>query len=465
MGPSVVLNRKIRTNKNEIIINNANQLPAPTDTADGLGTAYRLEVGKKYVFGSSFTISIPIVAVLNHIEMDVAINITYSGTGALFRNNATTPNIGVRFMHCRFTGNGTNQFFDIQDSGGFELNYFEIINFQMGTVKNCQAALFRIGNFVNQTGKLLLENIFAIQLQSFFLSPNAGISDALIEVKGTGGTFLVNDVILSSFTGDSVFNIDSGYAGRTTIQDGTFDTSNGGTFFKSGSLDQTSVTVWVNQITNVSNSQIIGSFFMERNTTITTNTGQGANAVITAFADAGSGQVTVSTGTTPADGSTVWIVNEDYTSKYTTSNTVLNTSFEITAIFSGTDTGTWETGWIKVAGTTIAGENERATMSASNQITMLHLEDISVSINVSTNPRNAIIAATKDWEFCVMKNSTDRLFGSLKLWEMTNKAGEGMLQTTDPSSTNEFYECYTRNITDSTTDMTMVNLTMIITAC
>lgn len=443
---------------NEIIINNASELPTPTDTGDGLGTAYRFASDKFYKFGASVGISVAYPFVISGARIDGPAEITYTGTGALFRNNSTTPAI-ITLRDTTFVGNGTNQAFSVTSGLFLDIHDCLFRNFDMGTISNTNGVFFTSTGIRFQADKLVLDNIAnRISFTDFALVTPTPIGDSLIEIIGSPAV-TVETAFLQPSGSDSAFDIDSGFTG-------SFDFSHSkalgnGIAFNPGGLDQTSIYVNTIAVSGISDSQTIGSFYMERNATVTNPTIQGQTGSITAFADAGGGQVTVtSAGHGLSNGDIVWLLDDTYTGKYTISNVLTNT-FEITTTFTSTSTGTWETGWTKVAGTTFPMENERASMTDNNKVTFINLESKRITIHVSTNPANDTIAAAKDWEFAVMKNDV-RVKGSLKFREMNNKAGEGVITATETVVSGDYFEVYTRNISDTTTNMIMENMSMVI---
>ncbi len=159
-----------------------------------------------------------------------------------------------------------------------------------------------------------------------------------------------------------------------------------------------------------------------------------------------------------ANGEVVWILddNDYYSGKYIITNATTNT-FDIAKLFASTSTGIWEDNWVKVAGITLPMENERAEMSDNNEVCFFNFEEQSVTIIATINPKNDTIAATKDWEFCMMKNNT-RLKGSLRPREMTDKVGGDVISCTTSVVNEDCFSIYVRNILD-TTNMIMVGMT------
>ncbi len=82
----------------------------------------------------------------------------------------------------------------------------------------------------------------------------------------------------------------------------------------------------------------------------------GASGCSFFFADAGGGDVTVSTATVPSDGDMVLITGTaNYDGTYTASN-ITGASFDITAAFAGTETGFWQLDGGAIAGCNTTGD-------------------------------------------------------------------------------------------------------------
>lgn len=452
--------------ENEIVVNRIEDLPTPTDTADGLGTAHRLKAGNRYVIGvKDIYFTYPIVPPSDGsvtIESSEDFNIYWLGTGAFIRNNSATPLNALQLIANRIIGDGTNTAFSITDGNEISIDRTRIINVNPGIITGIDRFYFRNIAIGNQKSTLTIENIGIIGYINGSVWVNEGvIGDAYITFKGYGSIEIQN-IEGVPVGGDSLFNFDSAtFTGRAKVSFGEVKDIYGGIPFHANSLDQANPRIEFFSVIPIPDSQTIGSLYMERNTTVTDPAIQGETGTITAFADAGGGQVTVtSAGHGLGNGDVVWLIDDTYTGKYTISNVATDT-FEITATFTSTSTGTWETGWTKVVGTTYQMENERASMTDNNKITFANLEEQKVTIHVATNPKNDAIAAAKDWEFAVMKNDV-RIKGSLKLREMGVKAGEGVITATESAISGDYFEVYTRNISDSTTDMIMVNMSLVI---
>lgn len=450
--------------ENVVIVNKVEHLPTPTDTGDGLGLAYHLEDKIQYFFGNDMTLLYPIVMSNSTIFGTVGTYITYVGSGALFRNNANSLSGISSIFLINFIGTGTNQLYNITSGTVVQNDFVVTFNFAGGTVNGLTS-----GFYLRNSDMELQKGTFNFGSEINFLNgtvfnPQTSIGAPLVAITNLNSTDIRNTKLIP-IAGDAAFNFTDS-SGRVIVADCQIVKDFGGIAFTSSSLDQTDPRIDFSQVVGHPDSQTIGSLYMERNTTVTNPTIQGETRTITAFADAGGGQVTVtSAGHGLSNGADVWIANSaNYNSKYTISNVATNT-FEITETYAAESPlpiTTWETGWTKVAGTTYAGENERADMTANNEITFANLEEQKVYINVSTNPSNDSIAAAKDWEFCVIKNDVERLRGSIKFQEMTDKAREGFILSTSTAITGDKFSVYTRNLSDTITNSVMVNMSSVI---
>lgn len=461
-----------RRPRNEIIINSTSELPTPTDTGDGLGLAHRLVSGNRYKIGvANIYFTYPIVPPSDGsvtIESSEDYNIYWLGTGAFIRNNSNTPLNALQLIATRIIGDGTNTAFSITDGGEISVDFVRILNNYPGTISGIERAYFRNVAVGNQFGKFSFADIAVVLYWQgvVMITGNSLSGDSMLDLSGNIGVVSLQNIEAQPLTFDSFINIDSGFTGRIQMSYVESRDIYGGYFFKPGSLDQTDPKVESRDCVPIADSQTIGSFFMERNTTVTDITAVGTDGIITAFADAGGGQVTVtSAGHGLSNGNIVWIANStNYASKYTISNVATDT-FEITETYTAESPSAitvWETNWTKVAGLTYSMENERASMTDNNKITFTNLEEQKVTIHVANNPRNDQVAATKDWEFSVIKNGTQRLSGSLRYREMNNKAGEGIITATNSVISGDYFEVYARSLSDTTTDMVMENMSVVI---
>lgn len=153
-------------------------------------------------------------------------------------------------------------------------------------------------------------------------------------------------------------------------------------------------------------SPVRGSMFVRDNTSQTTMTTQGITLPFTAVADGGGGEITLTmadtTGISASD--TIWLPNTEYAGKYTVQSVIVNTSINVTAVFNATAAGDVHKGWVKVVGTTVAGEQQNnLSMSGDNTLTFSNTAPRVVhftagySIHLSSTPADTV-------ELCLMIN-------------------------------------------------------------
>jgi len=449
----------------QIIINKAADLPTPVDLSDWLWTCYHLE-NAKYRIGKIISIDYPIVAGDNYtyIHWAGAESITYTGTGGMFRGNSTTPIWWLDIRDCKMiASNASGTIFDITEWNEVIVRLSTLSCADTGWL----GSILWVPNvfltdmiFSNYTSALSITNATILYARWIAFAPWANIGDAQLKIYWTFLSNVFTDMQFIPVSWDSWLYIDSAINGRVEMGIANIVTAYGWIPFKSGSLDQTDPRIRALACPNIPDSNVIGSMYMERNTNDTTITETWETWDITSIADAWGWQVTVtSTSHWLSNGETVWIIDDEYTWKFTISNVATDT-FEITHAFEWTTTWIWETNWVKVEWTTIPSENERCSMTDNNELTFTNLEEQSIIITVATNPMNDWIAATKEWEFAVMKNWA-RIKGSLKYRQMTDKAWEWMIIATASAIAWDVFEVYVRNIQD-TTDMIMVNMNITI---
>ena len=460
---------KAITSSNQVYISTVADFPTPTDTSDGNGVAIHLANGVTYTLTQDVSSSYTIVAPANYgfglLTSLGPQTYTYTGSGIAF--TASNKKLGSFGVQDVFVSAPSGTLFDFESDDPSVGSYFYmniIYAFDINRIgyarANVSLDLFFTG-FIDCGDGLTLDSTDSVYIggASWWTGWKNQVGSVKITVIGACDNLVMDGWVFENQSNETAFDIQVGSTmGGANVSSGVV--KGAGTVFKAGSKTQTDPSWSFSGVSGTPDSQTVGSLYMERNSTVTTITATGTNAVITAFEDATGGKTRVLTGTTPTDGTIVWIINDSYSGKYTTSNTVLNTSFEIVKAFSGTDTGTWENNWVKVAGTTLPMQNERASMTGNNQLTFSNLEEQQVHVNVSTNPKNSGVAAAKDWEFAVMKNNI-RLKGSLKFRQMTDKAGEGVILCTTTAVSGDIFEVYVRNILD-TTDMIMVNMSVVI---
>ncbi len=459
-----------RTPNVQKIINSVDDLPTPEDLSDGLGTAYRLETGH-YVIGDSLELAYPIAptATTLNVALDFRFgsSFTYTGSGALFRANATNNFGEFMIRDAVLVGDTTNTLFDITGDGNQSIYFvFSIADdfITLGTIENMLWISFKESNLAGFTTGLTIDECEVVLLtNSLDFRPASGLNGACLTIDGTAAQDSVSASSTNFFllnSNQSALDIKSTYTGYFSYVNSLIDTSLSGTPFAASSLDQTTLKINIHNVRGVSDSQMIGSFYMERNTNDTAITNTGETGSFTSVADAGGGQVTI---TSVAHGlinnDVVWIIDDEYTGKYTIVYVDVD-SFKITATYTGTTSGTWETHWVKIEGTTLSLENERASMTGNNELTFVNLESQAVTISLTIDSNNDGVAAAKNWEFAVMQNSI-RLKGSLVTRQMTNIIVNSMAISATPVLSGDVFEVYVRNMSD-TTDCVVANMTLIV---
>lgn len=113
----------------------------------------------------------------------------------------------------------------------------------------------------------------------------------------------------------------------------------------------------------------VGGYTLDAQAT-TTITYQGLDGSITSVADNGGGFARFTVGTSFANGTPVYVKTATEYDAYGVMANVTATTFDLLNVaFTATDTGTYETGWEKIAGSTTAINTiERFTMSDNNEI-------------------------------------------------------------------------------------------------
>jgi len=452
----------------ETIINSVAQLPTPTDTADGLGTAYRLPTGR-YIIGADISIAYPIAAVdgaIVEVDMYDVVTVTYIGTGAAIRSNATTSFAELIVKNARFYGDGTNTLCSMIGDGSNRMfnKFVQVENFaSLGICENYGFILFGEIIFTGFTTGLAFDDVNSVILDSIAMYPASGLNGPCLTVDG-GSADSTFSVASSSFhllnANQEALDVKTTFLGFSFLLTSYIDISNSGIPFTSASQDETSIKFKSTGNQGVSDSHTIGSFYMERNTTDTVITDAGETGDFQSIADAGGGDVTVtSAGHGLSNGDVIWLIDDEYTGKYTISSVTTNT-FDITATWTETTSGTWETHWVKVAGTTIGLKNERASQTANNQLTFENLETQTSTISLTANSSNDGVASAKAWEIAIMQNGA-RLKGSLITRQMTNVVMNSMAVSSGDIVNGDVFEVYVRNVTDAT-NCIFVNMTLII---
>ena len=395
-----------------------------------------------------------------------------NNAGALL-NGGTGGTLRMRDITLENT-NGSGTIFDFQGSDTEIVLLRNIVPVAagggLGTFDRVAVFALTLSNLIAQTGGLTLTNTNAPT--SVF--PICIVEDNLI--SQTSGTFLDfgtsrwNSIAIES---NSTFNIASGASGVVgAASDANFTTGFGvlmGNNFSGTGTYLTNIAStdlrWEFQgntgNSGTGNSRTFGDLVMERNTTSTTITAVGTNANITAFADAGGGDVTVTTANSFSGGETVWIVGTtSYDGEYVIQGTPTGSEFDITATFVSNDaTGVWETNWTKLGGTTIEKDAVRTTMTDDFEMTLNQLttEFLDVSVNMSVQADGG---GTKDYELGIFINGT-RCFGSLSSITTSSNASHITMECVANFVADDVVDIRVRNTTD-TTNFLVVDTSLVV---
>lgn len=258
---------------NYIFINDINDLPIPTDTADGLGTAYRLD-SKVYVIGQDLNLTYPIVGnAITTIRGGSNVTLHYSGSGGLFISNPTTPIGNLEIKDIIITNIASNQIFNISGSEGIFISDSDIIGVgSLGTISNISGSvILHIVGFNNFNSGLILENVTALVAKIKSMLVSSPVGGAYLTVKGTVGFIDIESVFITPLSGDSAFDLDSDLiADSVTITNSIINLDSGGTAFKNGSLDQTDPGVISSNTRGIPDSSARGSLRIIDNVLTTT---------------------------------------------------------------------------------------------------------------------------------------------------------------------------------------------------
>ena len=445
----------------EVCINTVSDLPAPVDLGDGLGLAYRLNNGR-YKFGGPLTLPYPIAptAGAGNVFLDGGnfANITYSGSGAFLRANSTNKWGVFTVLDIAITGNGSNQIFDI-DGDGTQLTssfFVAFSNFDgVGTIANQAICQFQRDSFEDCKTLIMDSNNinFLFSMAVFGSTPFGG---ANFRIQGTSLTTEFQSFEAIPLSGDSVFDVDSAYTGLMSIAAVNVVTAYGGTAFKAGSLDQKDPKFISSHNRGLPDSQIVAGLYVRNNTTTTTTNIKGVTGYFQSAEVAGANTQINTTDTTGfANGNTIWLPNTIYSGKYTISNLVVNTSFEIATTFVSTAAGEYHKGWFKIAGTTIENEySERSSMTANNVITFENPEEATLPLLFSYTVFGTPNA--DDIQVCIMKDD-DILSESIKARSLAATPKEGLSNGLVPVISGDTVSPYVRNMSTNTRNVTFTH--------
>lgn len=451
---------------NVVLVNKPSDLPTPIDTGDGLGTAYRLEA-KAYMFGNDMTLDYPIVATTENdkitfitSESEATLNFSQASGGVFVSNsNTTISRLNILNMDI-ITQPGASLFnIDGAEYIQFKRSIFRGVG-SIGSINNTVTVTSRDSSFIGFNNGLAIENCTILYMRAIELNPGQSVTNGfLVGVEGTFLSTVFTDIQAIPISGDAVFNFDSDLSGRIILHIVNAISLYGGIPFKAGSLDQTDPKIDAEASPNIPNSHTIGSLYMERNSVDTIITIAGNEGDITSFINATLNRTNITSAAHGLNnGDIVWIINDYYAGKYEIGEVSTN-NFLINISYSENATGMWETGWVLAAGKTLASENERANMTGNNTLTFYNLEEQKGIATFTYNPQIPI-AATKDIEFCIMKNDA-RIKGTLRSRSVTSTLGEGLSKATTSFISGDVFGGYVRNVQD-TTDIEFVNMYLVV---
>ena len=205
-------------------------------------------------------------------------------------------------------------------------------------------------------------------------------------------------------------------------------------------------------VPGIAASTISGGCYSRANTIETDITIQGATQKFQSVQDAGGGQLQINTTNTTgfANGDIVWLPNSIYAGKYTISNLVVNTSFEITADYDVDilKEEEYHIGWTKIVGNSIeVNHSERSFQSANNEITFTNLALSLVKCVFNYTIEGDATADTV--EVCIMKND-DIIGESIKSRIIRTSPAEGFCDGSDEVVATDTLTAYVRNMSHDT---------------
>ena len=216
---------------------------------------------------------------------------------------------------------------------------------------------------------------------------------------------------------------------------------------------------------NITDSTHLGAFTLDAAAT-TTLAFQGFDGTITAFADSATSpgvKTTVSTASTPATNAPTSITGTtSYNGLFTATNVVAGVSFDIGRVFVADDaTGNWESGWVKVAGTTTDADNiERFDSPNDNELRSLDSKTIPVIYTaiVTGEKSGATNQAYQFALFCDTGSGFEKINGSFAS-DFVNRAAQLVARVPADALEGALFTLYVRNI-DASTDFITDALTV-----
>lgn len=449
----------------QVIVNSTNDLPAPTDTSDGLGVCYRLE-NKRYQIGNTIVFDYPIVPSQTFIESDGTSQLIYTGTGGFFRSNTNTPFSSLAIHNAGFiVTNASGMLLDLC-AGTNLLFRFSVCSGNssggIGTIANVDSVVISEISFLDFTSGLVLSNLPISYFRGVAFAPGAPIADSQMTVAGAFLSNVFTDMQIIPVAGDAAFDIDPAISGRIEMGIVNVVTAFGGIPFKAGSLDQTDPKVYTTSCPNIPDSATIGGMYSESITAESDVLIVGESLAYQSVTNIGGGQIQLNSSETGAlsDGSIVWLIDNDYTEKYEITNLVNDVSFEITSADYGQSSGDIHTGWVEVAGVTTANSlNQRCSMTDTNTLTFSNLETESIVFSIDYSIKTDSASAS-NIEVCLMKNN-EIIRESIKPRVLTFTEVEGITQGASTIISGDEIKVFVRNLTDANRDIIMTSKNLI----
>jgi len=326
-----------------------------------------------------------------------SIRITDAGQGAnkvtwtasaCFKDTGVSPaNIAV--YSCIFLGGAGTQVFDLNAVGSkISVTTSTLaMSGEGGNINNSSEFILRHCTISGISGGFEFNNAGLMSVDTVFLVSGGFVAPgALIKVSGHLETVfgLIGSALINYLPGNSCVDFDTNLtfgaplaSESISLQGTQFSSSFGATSYADTSLKEDDPRLVVSDNAGVgAESIIVGAYTMQNNALITTIARKAADEIITAFADAGGGQITVTCpGHTAGNGEEVIIDDSIYDGTYIVSDAVADT-FKITATFTVTGTGTLKLGFVDIVGVGVESPNlERfAFVPNPNVLTATNLE-------------------------------------------------------------------------------------------
>ena len=462
-GRNLLLNIKTAQLSNQAEVSKLSDITSLLeDTSDGNGLAYHLEDGVLYRQTASFSVDYPIVLPVDGYGawegMDSVTFLTATHSGPIFTDSA--GNVGafdVSRVGLSSSGGGSLFNFVSNDSAKNSYVGFEKIYADTGaSVGYCgvdmSMDLFFAGA-LNFDDGVTIEDCTQFTMGGASWNTGTTTADsARVHVLGDNGDLVSWGFTMNDGAGTYCFDIDSASTTTGATVFGGVKTGDV-TDFKPDGKDQTDTYWWFDACVGFPQSTVNGGCYTRGNTTQSAPVAQGYTGNFqSAQAAGGNTQLNTTDTTGFANGDIVWLPNTIYAGKYTISNLVADTSFEINTTFIATAAGEYQTGWSKVAGTTTANHhNERCTMTANNELTFNNLSD--AKLLAICNYSVKAVLSSDDCEFCIVKNDSEIITDSIVSRNVTTSIGQGFSQGIDIICCTDTLSFYWRNMTSATREM------------